>query len=148
MRVAVLGAGGTIAPAIVRDLAESEEVTEMRLLDIDLSRAEAVAMEHGGGKAEARRADATAGLAEQLAGMDVLVNSAHYPVNLAAMEACLEAGCDYMDLGGLYHVTAKQLELSSRFEQGGRIAILGAGSAPGQDQPDGHTRRPGARRRG
>ena len=132
MRVAVLGAGGTIAPAIVRDLAESEEVTEMRLLDIDLSRAEAVAMEHGGGKAEARRADATADLTEQLAGMDVLVNSAHYPVNLAAMEACLEAGCDYMDLGGLYHVTAKQLEFSSRFEQGGRIAILGAGSAPGK----------------
>ncbi len=132
MRVAVLGAGGTIAPAIVRDLAESEEVTEMRLLDIDLSRAEAVAMEHGGGKAEARRADATADLTEQLAGMDVLVNSAHYPVNLAAMEACLEAGCDYMDLGGLYHVTAKQLEFSSRFEQSGRIAILGAGSAPGK----------------
>ena len=38
MRVAVLGAGGTIAPAIVRDLAESEEVTAMRLLDIDLDR--------------------------------------------------------------------------------------------------------------
>ena len=30
MRVAVLGAGGTIAPAIVRDLADSEEVTAMR----------------------------------------------------------------------------------------------------------------------
>ena len=85
MRVAVLGAGGTIAPAIVRDLAESEEVTAMRLLDIDLRRAEAVAMEHGGGKAQARQADATADLAEQLAGMEVLVNSAAYRINLAAM---------------------------------------------------------------
>ena len=132
MRVAILGAGGTIAPAIVRDLAESDEVAAMRLLDLDLRRAEAVAVEHGGGKAQARQADATSDLAEQLAGMDVLVNSAHYPVNLAAMDACLEAGCHYMDLGGLYHVTAKQLELGPRFEQHGLLALLGAGSAPGK----------------
>ncbi|HMA27048.1 MAG TPA: saccharopine dehydrogenase NADP-binding domain-containing protein [Solirubrobacterales bacterium] len=132
MRVAVLGAGGTIAPAIVRDLAESQEVTAMRLLDLDVRRAEAVAVQHGGGKAEAGEADANSNLAERLAGVDVLINSAHYPVNLAAMEACLEVGCHYMDLGGLYHVTARQLEYSSRFEQGGRIAILGAGSAPGK----------------
>ena len=51
MRVAVLGAGGTIAPAIVRDLAESDEVTEMVLLDLDAEKAGAVAEAHGGGKA-------------------------------------------------------------------------------------------------
>jgi lysine 6-dehydrogenase len=132
MRVAVLGAGGTIAPAIVRDLAESEEVTAMRLLDLDLDRAERVAREQGGGKAQARRADATDDLAEQLAGMEVLVNSAAYRINLAAMRACLDAGCHYMDLGGLYHVTAEQLELSTRFEQRGLLALLGIGSAPGK----------------
>ena len=132
MRVAVLGAGGTIAPAIVRDLAESEEVSAMRLLDLDLRRAEEVAMEHGGGKAQARRADATDDLAERLEGMEVLVNSAAYRVNLAAMRACLAAGCHYMDLGGLYHVTAEQLELAPRFEQRGLLALLGIGSAPGK----------------
>jgi len=132
VRVAVLGAGGTIAPAIVRDLAESQEVTAMRLLDIDLRRAEAVATEHGGGKAQARQADATKDLAEQLAGMEVLVNSAAYRINLAAMRACLDAGCHYMDLGGLYHVTAEQLRLSGEFEQRGRLALLGIGSAPGK----------------
>jgi lysine 6-dehydrogenase len=132
VRVAVLGAGGTIAPAIVRDLAESEEVTAMRLLDIDLRRAEAVATEHGGGKAQARQADATKDLAGQLAGMEVLVNSAAYRINLAAMRACLDAGCHYMDLGGLYHVTAEQLRLSGEFEQRGRLALLGIGSAPGK----------------
>ena len=132
MRVAVLGAGGTIAPAIVRDLAESEEVTAMRLLDIDLRRAEAVAMEHGGGKAQARQADATGDLAEHLAGMEVLVNSAAYRINLAAMRACLDAGCHYIDLGGLYHVTKEQLQLSGEFEQRGLLALLGMGSAPGK----------------
>jgi lysine 6-dehydrogenase len=127
-----LGAGGTIAPAIVRDLAESEEVTAMRLLDLDLRKAEEVAMEHGGGKAQARRADATDGLAGELAGIDVLVNSAAYRINVAAMNACLEAGCHYMDLGGLYHVSAEQLELSAKFEQSGLLALLGIGSAPGK----------------
>ena len=132
MRVAVLGAGGTIAPAIVRDLAESEEVSAMRLLDLDLHRAEAVAVEHGGGKAQARAANATADLAEHLAGMEVLVNSASYRINLAAMRAALEAGCHYLDLGGLYHVTAEQLKLSREFEQRGKLALLGIGSAPGK----------------
>jgi lysine 6-dehydrogenase len=132
LSVAVLGAGGIIAPAIVRDLAESEEVTAMRLLDLDLRKAEEVATEHGGDKAEARRVDATSGLAGELAGLDVLVNSAAYRINLAAMRACLDAGCHYMDLGGLYHVTAEQLELSGRFEQSGLLALLGIGSAPGK----------------
>lgn len=104
----------------------------MRLLDIDLRRAEAVATEHGGGKAQARQADATKDLAGQLAGMEVLVNSAAYRINLAAMRACLDAGCHYMDLGGLYHVTAEQLRLSGEFEQRGRLALLGIGSAPGK----------------
>jgi Saccharopine dehydrogenase NADP binding domain len=132
MRVAVLGAGGTIGPAIVRDLAESEEVHALRLLDLDLRRAEEVALDHGLDKAQAYPADATSNLAERLAGIDVLVNSAAYRINLAAMSSCLEAGCHYVDLGGLYHVTREQLALSARFEAQGLLALLGVGSAPGK----------------
>ena len=97
MRIAILGAGGTIAPAIVRDLAESEEAEELLLLDIDEARAQAVAEEHGGGLARAARVDARAepeaegSLAGALAGSDVLVNSASYRVNLDAMASCLRA---------------------------------------------------------
>ena len=40
--VAILGAGGTIGPAIVRDLAESDEVDALRALDLDGARAECV----------------------------------------------------------------------------------------------------------
>ena len=43
----------------------------------------------------------------------MLVNAASYRVNLDAMRACLEAGCHYIDLGGLYRVTGRQLELST-----------------------------------
>jgi lysine 6-dehydrogenase len=48
------------------------------------------------------------------------------------MRACLDAGCHYMDLGGLYHVTAEQLALSDEFARQGRLALLGIGSAPGK----------------
>lgn len=132
MNVAVLGAGGTIAPAIVRDLAESDEAERLLLLDLDGGRAAAVANKQGGGKAESRAVDARNGLAAELAGTDVLVNSASYRINLDAMRACLAAGCHYVDLGGLYHVTRKQLELNGDFEEAGLLALLGMGSSPGK----------------
>ena len=132
MNVAVLGAGGTIAPAIVRDLAESEEAEWLLLLDLDRERAAAVAETHGAGKADARAVDARGGLAGELGSADVLVNSASYRINLDAMRACIEAGCHYVDLGGLYHVTQRQLELHREFEAAGLLALLGMGSSPGK----------------
>jgi lysine 6-dehydrogenase len=132
MNVGVLGAGGIIAPAIVRDLAESGEVGELLLLDLDGRRATEVAEAHGGERARAAQADARNGLARSLDGIDVLVNSASYRVNLDVMRACLEAGCHYVDLGGLYWMTGDQLELSDEFERAGLLALLGMGSSPGK----------------
>ena len=65
-KVAILGAGGIIAPAIVRDLAESDEVAELLLLDLDEAKAERVGEDHGGGKSRAARVDARSGLADSL----------------------------------------------------------------------------------
>jgi saccharopine dehydrogenase (NAD+, L-lysine-forming) len=132
MRVAVLGAAGTIAPAIVRDLAESAEVESILLLDLDGETAAAVASGQGQGKAEARAADARSGLADELRGSAALVNSASYRVNLDAMGAALEAGCHYLDLGGLYRMTGRQLGLDEDFKAAGLLAVLGIGSSPGK----------------
>jgi saccharopine dehydrogenase (NAD+, L-lysine-forming) len=134
LRVAVLGAAGTIAPAIVRDLSDSHEVASMTLLDLDDGRAQAVADVYGGGKAIARAADArdVDGLAGLIAGADVLVNTASYRINLDAMRACLKAGVNYLDLGGLYHVTMQQLKLGGEFERAGLLGLLGIGSSPGK----------------
>ena len=134
MRVAVLGAGGTIAPAIVRDLAESEEIDAMVLLDIDGEKAAAAAKAHGAGKASATGIDASqaGSLADALEGCDALVNSAAYRLNIDAMAASLAAGCHYLDLGGLYWVAKQQLETSPQFEEAGLLAVLGIGSSPGK----------------
>ena len=134
LHVAVLGAAGTIAPAIVHDLGVSEEVESMLLLDLDGERATAVASAHGAGKAHATAVDArdAAGLAERLEDVELLINTASYRVNLDAMRACLVAGCNYVDLGGLYWMTARQLELAPEFEEAELLAILGVGSSPGK----------------
>ncbi len=134
LAVAVLGAAGTIAPAIIRDLAVSEEVGSMLLLDLDGERAVAAADAHGGGKAIGLAVDArdAARLKQELDGIDALVNTASYRINLETMRACLAAGCHYLDLGGLYWMTKRQLELDADFRRAGRIAVLGIGSSPGK----------------
>jgi lysine 6-dehydrogenase len=140
LRACVLGAGGTIGPAIARDLAASDGIDELLLLDLDESSATAVADSIGGREVRAGAADATdpAALAAAIEDFDVLVNSASYRLNLKVMEACCRARAHYLDLGGLYHVTAKQLETfaptdgADRFEAAGLLAILGIGSSPGK----------------
>jgi lysine 6-dehydrogenase len=132
--VAVLGAAGTIAPAIVHDLARSDEVSSLALLDLDPDRARTVAEQHGAGKATASAIDArdVEALAQALSGMDILLNTASYRINLEAMRASLDAGCHYLDLGGLYRMTLRQLELGPEFVRAGRLAVLGIGSSPGK----------------
>jgi saccharopine dehydrogenase (NAD+, L-lysine-forming) len=134
VNVAVLGAGGIIAPAIVRDLAESAEFDTLVLLDRDGDAARRTAEAHGRGRAQAAAVDAEQrdALTLALGGCSILVNAASHRVNVAAMDAALAAGADYLDLGGLYHGTARQLQLHEAFAAAGRLAILGCGAGPGK----------------
>jgi lysine 6-dehydrogenase len=132
--VAVVGAAGIIGPAIVATLAECEAVDEIRCLDMNAEGARAVAEAHGGGRATGAGLDITDRTAarEAVEGATVLLNTAAYRINLTAMEVALDAGAHYLDLGGLYHVTRRQLELDRRFRDAGLLAVLGMGSTPGK----------------
>ena len=140
MRAAVLGAGGTIGPAIARDLAGSDEVSELLLLDLDQARAGAVAAAIDSPKVRAGGVDAgdVDALSSAIADCEAVVNAASYRLNLKVMLACLAAESHYLDLGGLYWMTAEQLRSfapsggEDRFAAAGRLALLGIGSAPGK----------------
>jgi saccharopine dehydrogenase-like NADP-dependent oxidoreductase len=67
-----------------------------------------------------------------LEGADVCVNCVDYRLNRDVMQACLDARAHYVDLGGLFHMTRKQLELDSDFRAKELTALLGMGSAPGK----------------
>ncbi len=132
MRFVVLGAG-LMGRAVVYDLARSRGVREIIVADFEAARAREVAREFGGGRARAAQADARdiAGLARLLRGCDVAVNCAQYQLNLQVMRAALRARVHYLDLGGLYWMTRKQLALDGAFRRSGRLALVGMGGAPG-----------------
>jgi Saccharopine dehydrogenase NADP binding domain len=71
-------------------------------------------------------------LERALSGASVCVNCADYRLNLDVMQGALRAGCHYVDLGGLFHMTRRQLELDAPFRSAGLTAVLGMGSAPGK----------------
>jgi lysine 6-dehydrogenase len=117
--------------AAVYDLARAGH--PVRILESDRAAAVRVARRYGGGRCEVATADAAdpTALARKLRGAAALVNCAPYGLNLAVMEAALRAGCHYVDLGGLFHTTRRQLERHRDFRRAGLLAVLGMGSAPG-----------------
>lgn len=132
MRIFILGAGamGSVA---ADDLARDPEVEEVIVGDLSQERAEATVSRLPKGKARAVVVDAKdeEALAMALRGVDAVANAAWYSLNLAVMNAALQAKIHYADLGGLFHMTRRQLELDSAFREISRTAILGIGAAPG-----------------
>jgi saccharopine dehydrogenase-like NADP-dependent oxidoreductase len=116
--------------AAARLLVRHPDEVDLLVLDVDGDRAAGVVREIGAG--EARGFDAQSGELEKLLReVRSVAACLPYRLNLPVMEAALAAGCNYADLGGLFHTTLKQLELNDRFEQAGVAAVLGIGSAPG-----------------
>ena len=70
-------------------------------------------------------------LSSILKNYEAVVNATWYENNLQVMKACLKAGCNYNDLGGLFHVTRKQLALDSEAKARGISAVVGGGESPG-----------------
>ncbi len=132
MRFVVLGAG-LMGRAALYDLARAPDLNELIVADFDRQRATEAAQRFGRGKARAAFADVrrTARLAQLLRGSDVVLNCTQYYWNVAVMEAALHARLNYLDLGGLFHVTRQQLRLGHDFQRAGRLALLGMGGTPG-----------------
>ena len=140
MRLVVIGGAGAMGRWTVRDLTESEGVDEVVVADLDGSRAReaagwAAARSGSNGTAQVSGLALDAGDGEALRrafdGADVVCNCAVHATNLPVMEACADAGTHYVDLGGLYHTTRRQLALHDRFVAAGVTAVVGMGGSPG-----------------
>lgn len=115
-----------------RDLAEYAKA-EVTIADANLEAAERIAAWIGEGRVEVRRVDVydDQALDAVLAGADCVVNAVNYYHNLQVMAGCLRAKVPYLDLGGLFHMTRRQLELGAAFREAGVTAVLGMGACPG-----------------
>ena len=129
-RIVVLGGAGIIGRAIAQDLAD--DVAEVVVADLDFDGAAKVAGELGKGCVP-QQVDVTnpEDLDDLLNGAGACVNSVQYYFNLDVMAGCLRQKVPYIDLGGLFYTTRKQLKLASDFEAEGVTAVLGLGSCPG-----------------
>jgi lysine 6-dehydrogenase len=133
MRVVVLGGGGLTGRSAVRDLAQSRRFDSIHVADLDLDLARAAAAATGNDRVTAAQLDVRdpPSLRSALRGAEVCVNAVQYTYNLPVMEGCLAEGVSYLDFGGLFHTTRRQLELDRRFQDAGLLAIPGLGQVPG-----------------
>lgn len=132
MKIVILGAGiqGGIVATDLCDEQLSPGQKDITICDYEFEKAQAVADKVG---IKALELDVTNHdkLISVIQGSDVVINCVQYTWNIDIMNACLKVGSNYIDLGGLFHVTKKQLELHDKFMEKGLVAILGMGSTPG-----------------
>lgn len=131
MKIAVLGGFGLMAEAALHDLARDHRVSQVKAVDVNVSRARDVLSRIAGRrKIQVVKGDFKSS-APKLRGVDVVLNCAWYEYNVEAMKLALALKAHYVDLGGLYHKTLQQLKLDADFKRIGRRAALGCGSTPG-----------------
>lgn len=127
----VLVGAGNIGAVIARDLVASG-CRDLTVVDVDEVKLSALAREHGG-RIDTRRLDVAseAELARAMKGAAVAVNAASYRFNLHVLRAAISSRCNVVDLGGLYHMTLKELKLDRKAKGSGISAIVGMGDDPG-----------------
>lgn len=133
MKIVVLGGYGEIGTCICTDLAETARDSEVVVAGRDEDKAQALVRRLGAKHLRAAEVDVRnqQSIDALLKGADVVVNSTNYYMNLNVMRSALRAKANYIDLGGLFHTTLKQLKLDAQFKKRGLLAVLGFGSTPG-----------------
>ena len=126
-RIVILGGAGAMGRITALDLLRtSRGMLQVVVADRDVSAVRGMPVETAYVDVSDR-----ASLRRVLDGAYATIVSLPYRYNLDAMHGALDAGVHYIDLGGLFHVTRRQLEFAAQFERSGVMAILGMGSAPG-----------------
>ena len=133
MRVMVLGVGN-VGRVIIRDLLKYRDDIEYILaVDYNYEALKSFASEVDDPRLEIAKGDVRDidGTASYMSKVDVVVNSSWYEYNLYAIKAALKAGRDLADLGGLYWMTKKELEMDEEVRDAGITVLIGVGDDPG-----------------
>ena len=133
MRFFVLGGAGIIGRTVVRDLVRYAKGAEIIVGERDVQKAKASVRTLRAKQVRAVAVDASdvTKMVRAFDGSSVVVSCVQYTFNLGVMEACLKTGAHYVDLGGMFHFTKKELKLHDAFKKQGITGILGMGGAPG-----------------
>lgn len=132
-RYVVLGGYGIIGKAVVNDLFKFAKNAEIIIAGRDKDKAMRYSKSFNSKRVKSQKIDIhkKKELVNLLKGKNVCLNCVQYYFNLDVMKACIKAKINYVDLGGMFHMTKKQLGLCKDFIAVGKCAILGIGGAPG-----------------
>ena len=140
MKVLVLGAGAVGTVSALK-FVQDAMLEQLVIADAVSARASLLADRVHDPRGSSRRLDAgdRAAVARAIreTGTTIVLNAALPCTNLEVMRACLEAGCDYIDLasGGTDDDGIPKLDdqfaLDAEFKAAGRLALLGMGADPG-----------------
>ena len=140
MKVLVLGAGAVGTVSALK-FVQDAMLEQLVIADAVSARASLLADRLSDPRVSYRRLDARDRTAVANAirdtGTTVLLNAALPATNLEVMRACLDAGCDYIDMASAgtdddgIPKMEDQFALDAEFKAAGRIALLGMGADPG-----------------
>src|SRR6266566_5627922 len=133
MHIIVLGGAGAMGRVTVRTLTEYSDVDHVTIADYNEGRAQELAASLNSSKLLVRQIDVNdeERLRELLRGADVALSAVEYVFNLPILKACIQEKVHYADLGGLFHMSRKLMNLHAEAEAAGITAILGMGGTPG-----------------
>ena len=142
MHIIVLGGAGAMGRVTVRALTEYTDVDQITIADYNEGRAREVAASlkssKSSGSSESSRiavkqidVNDAERLAQLVRGADVVLSAVEYVFNLPILKACMQEKVHYADLGGLFHMTRRLMDLHAEVEAAGITAILGIGGTPG-----------------
>ncbi len=139
LKIAILGVGG-LGRALAMELRADERVTGLLLADQHGERASVLTGMRRGAPIEACQVNVADRdtLTRAIRGMDVVVNATLPKYNLGIMDACLDAGANYLDgaasgpsvRGGKLGIY-EQLDRDDAFKAAGLTALISMGSYPG-----------------
>lgn len=137
MKILIVGIG-VQGSVIATEMVKSPEVSEVRLSDIDLGKAERLADRLKSEKVCTYRVDANKpdDLLKAAKGMNVVINATVPIFNLKIMNAALRSGACYQDLAlgsppPFEEALSNELELSYKFKDAGLTALINTGTSPG-----------------
>lgn len=135
MKILALGGAGQEGSRTVRDLATSEQVTEVVIGELNISAAEQLISDIGSKKVSCLEIDATDNekLVAVLKEFDVVVTfvGPYFRFGLPILKAAITAGCNYVDICDDAEPTVEMLDLCEQAKVAGITAVIGAGVSPG-----------------
>ena len=133
MHIIVLGGAGAMGRVTARTLTEYEDIDQVTIADYNVERAHEVAATLNSSKIQVKQIDVNDAdrLASLVRGADVVLSAVEYVFNQPILRACIQEKVHYADLGGLFHMTRKLMDMGPQVEAAGITAVLGMGGTPG-----------------